>query len=65
MKRSFIINYTHSEGRNEVQFDIEDRAFDEMMNELIRLLYMVTDESGERNVEIESVEEVPYNGEEE
>ena len=65
MKRTFTISYTHSDGRNEAQFDIDNRSFVDMMNELIRLLYMVTDESGERNVEIESITEVPYDGEEE
>lgn len=65
MKRTFTVRYYHSEGTNETQFDIDDRDFASMMNELLYLTYQVTDESNEHNVEIYEIEEVPYDGEEE
>lgn len=63
-KRTFTVRYYHSEGKNETQFDIDDKDFVDMMNELLALTYQVADESGEHNVEIYEIEEVPYDGEE-
>ena len=63
--RTFNISYYHSEGHGETQVDIEDGSFESMVNELLSLLYQITDESGEHNVEPEYIEEVPYDGEEE
>ena len=63
-KRTFTVRYYHSEGANESQFDIDDKDFVDMMNELLALTYQVADESGEHNVEIYEIEEVPYDGEE-
>ena len=65
MYRTINVRYYHSEGQNETQVDINDGNFADMMNELLSLVYQITDESGERNVEIYEVEEVPYDGEEE
>jgi len=65
MYRTFNVVYTHTGGESETQVDIEDGDFDTMMNELIRLLYQITDESEEECVQIACIYEVPYDGEEE
>lgn len=65
MYRTFNVRYYHAEGNNETQVDIEDGSFDSMVNEMLGLVYQITDESNERNVEIYEIEEVPYEGEEE
>ena len=65
MKRTFNVVYDHSMGENETQVDIEDGTFADMVNEMLRLVYQITDESDEHNVEIAWIREVPYDGEEE
>ena len=65
MKRTFNVDYYHSEGSNQTQVDIEDGNFCDMVNEMLSLVYQIADESGERTVEIYNVAEVPYDGEEE
>ena len=65
MMRTINVDYYHSEGSNQTQVDIQDGAFEDMVNEMLSLVYQIADESGERNVEIYNVEEVPYDGEEE
>lgn len=63
--RTFNVVYDHSGGENETQVDVKDGDFTSMMNEIIRLLYQITDESREECVQIAYITEVPYDGEEE
>ena len=63
--RTFNVVYDHSEGENEIQVDIKDGNFADMVNEMLRLVYQITDESDEHCVEIAWIREVPYDGEEE
>lgn len=65
MYRTFNVVYTHTGGETETQVDIEDGDFATMVNEIIKLLYQITDESGEECVQIVWIDEVPYDGEEE
>ena len=62
--RTFNVVYDHSEGENETQVDIQDGNFADMVNEMLRLVYQITDESDEHCVEIAWIREVPYDGEE-
>lgn len=61
-KRSFFIDYQYQDGESSTSIDILDGPFDQMVNDLFSLVYQITDESGERDVRITNVEEVPYNG---
>ena len=65
MMRTFNVTYTCTDGEQETQVDIEDGDFADMMNELLRLVYQITDESDEECVQIVDVCEVSYDGEEE
>jgi len=65
MKRTFNVVYDHSMGENETQVDIEDGNFADMVNEMLQLVYQITDESEEECVQIAWIREVPYDGEEE
>lgn len=56
--KTINVRYHHSEGSNETQVDIQEASFAEMVNEMLALVYQVTDESNERNVEIYEIEEV-------
>ena len=64
MMRSFDVLYSHSEGWNETEVDVPDNSFAEMFNEIMSLVYQITDESGEKDIRIDSICEVPYEGEE-
>ena len=63
--RTFNVTYTCTNGEQETQVDIKDGDFADMMNELLRLVYQITDESDEECVQIVDVCEVLYDGEEE
>lgn len=62
---SYLINSVGDRNESEIQFDIEDRKFEDMFNELVELTYMVAKEGNDPNPVIVSIEEVPYDGEEE
>lgn len=63
--RTFNVVYDHSMGENETQVDIKDGSFANMVNEMLRLVYQITDESDEHCVQIAWISEFPYDGEEE
>lgn len=63
--RTFNVVYDHSKGENETQVDINDGEFADMVNEMLRLVYQIADESNEECVQIAYIYEVPYDGEEE